>query len=453
MDIPRIHKFLASGTVFDAQGSKETYYISSCHDDKYIYFLLDNTGLVVRYDFFQETQNVIHSVISEPNIEINSIILKDNKLYGFPGTKVANFDNNTVLYIQNNQLITNTFNFDNKVVLLQSRSPLIDFIIKDNYDYLILHDKTKISCFNKNRILQYKLDINTISELSGTGCMLLAIDIVSEYTNAGYKTYPIIFGINNTNSFFGKIDEINQTIVNVTLVDKIDNTLPKKFCLTNYTYLREKYLSPEIAFRLRFKNELNNQNIIEVSLPVSTAMFSTGKHHFIFQVSTREGVVNLFVDDKLIANALLPSGQFTLQDIITDNILAGCTGFYNGDTLAKYLNQNKYYFINGAKISKFRIYNKFLDSNEIQFLLLNNEKIEDLIASIPADQRNNIETLSRLFKVQQPGRKSNNINININNSKILDKDIQNELINIINEKIEAILPVNTKINNISFNEY
>jgi hypothetical protein len=76
--------------------------------------------------------------------------------------------------------------------------------------------------------------------------------------------------------------------------------------------------------------------------------------------------------------------------------------------------------------------------------------MDDLVASLPCDQRNELDGIERQFKLDTSGNKSNNINILIKNSKITNPVLQNKFKELISERIKKIIPITTKINNIEF---
>ena len=121
--------------------------------------------------------------------------------------------------------------------------------------------------------------------------------------------------------------------------------------------------------------------------------------------------------------------------------------------LPEYLNQKHNYFIDGVKIKQFKLFNKSLTDDQVRFLAFNNIQMSDLIGSVPADQRNAIDSIDRQFKLSVPGNKSNSINIKIKNCNIESNTILNNLKAVIREKLKDVLPVNVNINDISFNQF
>jgi hypothetical protein len=76
--------------------------------------------------------------------------------------------------------------------------------------------------------------------------------------------------------------------------------------------------------------------------------------------------------------------------------------------------------------------------------------MNDLVVSLPCDQRNELDGIERQFKLDTTGNKSNKVNIIIKNSKITNSILQEEMKKIIFNKIKKVLPVTITINNIEF---
>ena len=79
--------------------------------------------------------------------------------------------------------------------------------------------------------------------------------------------------------------------------------------------------------------------------------------------------------------------------------------------------------------------------------------MQDAVLSLPSDQRNELDQIERVFKLNVPANKSNNINILIKNSQINDTNIQDQLKVIIRDRLQQILPANVNINEITFKTY
>jgi hypothetical protein len=345
--------------------------------------------------------------------------------------------------------------------------------VDDDFNYYVLHSSNYISKYNKDRALIYSFSVRNIANSvfynagvsTNASIELIKIDYVREYTLSGLSAYPIILGsISNTgNMFLMKIDEtaLSASYVNF-LKDHNNNFLsgsyipfgnPNKvnYNLTNYEFLKNKYnIRNQFIFKIILKNIYNNKDIFKLEIPISTDKFSTEKHHFAFRMDSINGIISIFQDGQLIKNEYVDAGRYVFQDVIYESMNFGNTYFGNRSSLDKYLNQSGYYFVKNLDVQQFKMYNKVLTDNEINFLVLNNLKVEDLVLSLPAGQRNGIDTILRQFKLDIGGAKSNKINLIIKNSGLTAPALQKKMSEIIMDRISKILPVNTQVLNIEY---
>ena len=467
---PLITKFNSNSVLYDSLGDVTQKYISMIYDHQYIYFLMDNTGGVIIYDTLTEeisSINLINKVT-----ENNSIVLHKNQLYGFNGYNAKKFVNDTVLYIKdNNKLIQESYNREINVTHLYSSTQIRDFMIDEDMNYYVIHNKNTISKFTKDRILLYTTTINAYNSalssllVSDNVIDILKIDMIREYTDNGVKSYPIILGrvqneilnIRSGELFLAKFDETTQSISYAAFAGLTGEYIPYgnvkriNYNLTNYDYLRNTYSNDNILnFRVTLKNVYNNKDKKVINIPINTHLFKSESHHFAFRFDGMNGIISVFCDGKEIQSVNIEKGKYIFQDILNESISVGNTYFYNNITLDKYLNQPNYYFVNNSSIKHFKMYKKALTNNEIDFHIHYNNGVQDLIISLPCDQRNELDGIERQFRLDTTGNKSNKVNIIVKNSQLTNESLQNKLKLIIEEKLKKTLPITTVINNIEF---
>ena len=282
---------------------------------------------------------------------------------------------------------------------------------------------------------------------------------MSEYTSAGKVTYPIVLGSTDTQQLFlARLDELSATVTYAKMIPAsgypylFGDDYRLNYNLTNYNNLVQKYakIKNTLTFKLTLKNIYNNRDIHRVSMPIDISKFTTGSHHFAFRLDTVNGVVSIFVDGKVLKEAQIPKADFTFQDIAYDSMCLGTTYFSNNLTLPQKLNQPDRYMINNCRIKQFKMYDKALDNNSLRYLTYNNSSMGNLMVSLPCGQRNEIEQIERIFSFNVPGSKSNSINVVIKNSDVNNADIQNQIKDVVVERLKKVLPATTKINQITF---
>lgn len=471
--IPLVTKFNSNSVLYDSIGESTESYISISYENEYIYFLKDNTGYTERFNTITEEISPVTINMPISGGSIYSVMTYRNEVYGFNGYDVKRFVNDTVLYVSNNNLLIQE-SFDRKLKLthLSSSTEIRDFILDDDMNYYVIHNTNRISKFNKDRILLYTTTItptnsafNQLFILPDNKIDLLKLDIVREYTNNGLSSYPIILGrvqneLKNVRSgelFLAKFDENSKSVNYVGLVGLTGNYIPYgnkyrvNYNLTNYDYLRNKYTEKNtLTFKAILKNVYNNKDKVVIEIPISTYLFKSEYHHIAFRMDGINGFISVFCDGKEIKTVDIPKGMYIFQDMLTDSISIGNTYFHNNFTLDKYLKQPNYYFIDNSKIKQFKLYKKALSNNEIDFNLYHGIDMKDLIVSLPCNQRNELDSIERQFKLDTTGNKSNKINIIIKNSQITNENLQNEFKTFITEKLKKTLPITTTINNIEF---
>lgn len=471
--IPLITKFKSSVALYDSLGDITNSYISITYDKNYIYFLKDTSGNVLIYNTITEEISSTTIITSD---NLYSILKYNDTLYGFNGYDAKPFVEDTVLYVKdNNKLVQESYNKDAYVVHLSSSSEIRDFMIDDDKNYYVLHNKNNISKFSKDRIKKYTFSVtpavssifNSLSVMPNDEIELLKIDYVREYTNNGLSAYPLILGkIKNgtgnnilapSQMFLGKIDENTQTVFEAAFIPLVADYYGYgdirriNYNLTNYEYLKNNYQKKDqLIFKVVLQNIFNNKDLIRLEIPINIYLFKSEKHHFAFRMDGIKGTISVFVDGKEIQTITIQKGRYIFQDIFTDSMNVGRTYFNNNISLSEYLNQSNYYYTDNLTLKRFKIYNKALTNNEIEFEMLNGTDIQDLVVSLPCDQRNELDGIERQFKLDSTGNKSNKINLIIKNSQITNTILQNRLKDIISEKLKKVLPITTTINNIEF---
>jgi hypothetical protein len=99
------------------------------------------------------------------------------------------------------------------------------------------------------------------------------------------------------------------------------------------------------------------------------------------------------------------------------------------------------------------LYDRPLGDDEILGLNIFDTLINDLVLSIPAGQRNNIEEIERYFKFRTKDSSSKKVNIYVKNTGIINADMQNNIKNLIMQESASILPLGVNINDIQFLDF
>jgi hypothetical protein len=223
--------------------------------------------------------------------------------------------------------------------------------------------------------------------------------------------------------------------------------------LTNFNYFKQIKTFSELDFRITLTNYLSSEDIVTKSIKIKATDIDKGYHTFTYRCDSLKGKIELFVNGSLYGSEEVQPAKYFIQDSFNDKIYVGSAGFYNSQDLATYLNQPGYYFIRNLKLRNFIIYNRAITNDEVYALNLYGESINDLILSIPAGQRNNLEEIERYFKFAPVAASSKKINIYIKNSSITEEGMQNNIKNLILSEARSALPVGATINDIQFIDF
>ena len=158
--------------------------------------------------------------------------------------------------------------------------------------------------------------------------------------------------------------------------------------------------------------------------------------------------MELYVNSKLYATTDFNAGKYAIDNVLGTGSYIGTVSTPYYLTLANRLVQPKKYFIKNAKIKGFKLYNKTMTFYDI--LAHYNYHFEDknLIWSYPIGQRTYIDTIDKLMKFNYPEKVTNKYKVEIENTNITDKKLQDKLKDKIREELKKITPYYDDLQNI-----
>ena len=436
-------------------------YVSYCISGDYIYLLKSKvTGLAIKihkntFDYSTIQCSKIKSWEDNSNIDYiyNGIFVYNEVLYGIPGDSIRYLDKHNIFYlVQGKNLIKHNLKEDKFESYIQSKTKIADFCIGPSNTINLLHENSKVSTFTLNRTLLNNFNLSSFSGfLSGVG-----INSINEYTQSG-KTSDILvtyIDSNNQVNFKRTIDVLPyNTGLSGLQVYNYNSNRPVRYNITNFNYLKSIDEYEGLKFNLTLTNFLSSTDILDISIPFDINSIDRGYHTFLFRFDPIQGNITLFVDGKVYDNISIPPGKYGIQDIFSDDLFVGTAGFYNGVDLATYLRQPGYYYLNNSNVKNLFIYDRPLRDSEVDILNIHEKSIDELVLSIPAGMRNNIEEIERYFKYSGVHASSKKIDIYVKNSNIKDVSIRNEIKQLINNEVYKVLPVGAVINNIHFIDF
>lgn len=436
-------------------------YINYYQNENSIYFLMNTSGTT-----YQVNKNNLESILIQVNLHprfdyftssVEAIAEYNGVLYGIPGQEVKYIDNESVYYMKNNETIVKINLKTGKLdqFLSSASKNIIDFTVDSNGNLVVVYNINKIVVLDKARNILQQSDY---SGLIGAGSSFVNVDVVRQYTLNGLEEFYIYTYLDANNNLFSINSKIPEP-VNIGLKGKPNNyfyyvpyQVRNKSFLTNFNLYNQFDNSNGLNFKLTLTNYLSSEDIVTKQIKFNYSNLDKGAHTFTYRFDSLQGNISLFVDGELYQNLTVQPGKYQLQNIFADDIFVGSTGFYNGVDLATYLNQTGYYFINELSVRNLLIYNRALLDSEITALNLYGEQINDIVLSVPASQRNNLEEIERYFKFE-PVTSSKKVNIYIKNANINNIDLKNNIKNLVLSEVSKYIPVGVSINDVEFVDF
>jgi len=441
-------------------------YINYFYDGQFLYFVQPTTVLdVVKVN--KNTLEVVDILTSIPyetsyvldpllyNVK-NSIVVYDNVIRNLPTYEVKFFTPDIVYYILGRGLVKHDLRIDKVDYVMTSRSVIIDFVVDENYIYII-HNTNKLSIYTHT--LDLVTSFNTADNITDLQ-ELISVDIINQFpsVNSSAPSRDIVLVYLNKAGNIGLYTPSNSTTTDTKLKGYQRNTnngsrLQTGYVATNFSYFNQFNYKKSIDFNLTLTNYLSTEDIQQKNISFDYTTLDKGYHTFTYRFDPIQGNITLFVDGEKYTNLTVQPGKYAIQDILNDNFYAGTAGFYNNTDLATYLNQPGYYYLNNTQLKNVFIYDRPLSDDEILSLNIYDTPINDLVLSIPAGQRNNIEEIVQYFKFRVKDSSSKKINVYIKNSGITDKTMKSSIKNLILQEASSLLPVGVNINDIQFVDF
>ena len=311
----------------------------------------------------------------------------------------------------------------------------IELLISTNSDilssvqYKKIFDKKSDLVFEPNQNYKYsRIDDSTFSSLS------------SQFKMIDPKTNPNYFkSINQSGeltlgfSFDG--DDSDWVVESDRNNIESGLTIEKKGYQIIITY--DVYDSTTFNYDTTESSWIRNSKIVDIE-PLKSNFVSIG-------INTKTKQSYFFVNNNIEYVFDLPQYQLYIKNLLYGDFFV----YYDNNKIK--LNEGSYG----------KIYNIFVSDtcipanlNSIIFLIYNNRNIDTITITLPCGMKNsndNIELLNCIGGVST--FKSNYINIDIDNLNISDTNILNGLSQNIKDNVVNILPANSNIKNINFNNY
>lgn len=436
-------------------------YIGYHQEDEYIDFI-DTRGIVQRLN----VQSLEAQTISTAELNVykdefclyDNVIIKDGVDYKLPGAKTRWEDDDTIFYIVGDYVVKHDLRRGPEAFLKSSTS-ISDINIADN----------TISIASENRLYQYNtsgvfgLSANIASAVTDANTQplsagsIITIDYVNQYISGNQNFYTTLLCKSDNNDLYmvtGIGDQLSASKLvgaEAGSVVKADNNT-KNVSITNYNTLNRMFDADSLDFKLTLQNYLDSQDYLTKTISFNKDNLLTGYHNFTFRFDSIQGNMTLYIDGNLYENLNLSPGKYKIQDIFKDELFIGTAGFQDGLDLATYLRQPEYFYTKDMEIKNLFIYDRAISTTLVYALYLLEQKVDDIVLSLPAGQRVNKTQIERYFKFGR-NNSSNSIDIVIKDLTITDEDVLSQIKTSILSEASSILPIGTTINDIKFINY
>lgn len=401
----------------------DTNYDNSIFIKHVVYFNDCLYGLPYEYYSFTERKNIIlGSRLSKVNLH-----------------QIEEIDITSYKELKNDMINDN--------ILFSSYGNILNLSYCQNGNFAILRfnnnsEQNELLLFDKTKKLRLTVDLSKYEEIMGLDTIIINninyIILFVKYFDEEEQKYfyqqlafDENFGLNTTYVYY-IIDKEIEKVINYSEILKISTKNNINFILS-----------------LPIKNALIERYVY--SLDISKII--PNWYNFRIIVDLNKGIFEVYQDNILLTPShSVDINEYTYNDknIFNYPLIIGTCPYKNGILLSEFLKLDKEYFRSSVKLKNISLYSKILKYFERQSLLLNDVKIHPLTFTLPAGQKNNLDEIIRFFKYNPPGNMSNNIRINIQNSKVTNIIEQRSLAKDILSKINKELAIPVNISEINF---
>lgn len=218
----------------------------------------------------------------------------------------------------------------------------------------------------------------------------------------------------------------------------------------NQSIMSNLNTEPSYTFKLKLVNAVNLRDSLILNISILADYLTLGFQHFVIQLDTIKGLYTVFLNGVKFRELTFTPGKYIFSRLFKNNIVVGTTSFYSGIPYNIFYRDDDILYIDDLVLEKIRLFDKVLTLDDVKYLYFEKYPPGDLLVDLDIGKRNYIDVVSRIFKHKKPGFKTNILNININDSLIEDKELQDYYNILIQESLEQIIPASTKINNIAW---
>ena len=399
-----------------------------------------------------DNNSVITIDSSDLIIRNNMVIDAYEKVYTFNGYNPV-LKGTSIYYkdLNSRKILRYSVSDETLKTYINSLSTIISFNFNQLDETVILYNDfvdiyDELGNFKERKAI--KTDFESISS-----CNL----IVQDLCNDKYQTSVHFIDEKGVNYLYNLNDDSYKSIEkNNSLYNNLSSFLfpEKSYDMSNYNYVQgivdNKFPLPSYNFKIKLFNQLNSEDVRFLNIVVLGETLDVGTHHFCVSLDTLEGYFTLFVDGKVYSTVTFPAKKYSLLNIFSNGFTVGSTPFYNNIDFFDFYKKDIIKNTDDLKIEKFKFFTNTINSDEAKLLYYEKYPPKSIKVNIETGERNYLETITRTFKHKMQGSKSNLINLHINNSLMVDRDVQKLYESIILRELKQYLPSNVRVNKIDW---
>lgn len=446
-------------TVQNGSKDNEIFY---CNYGNYAFILVSNKWYRLDIDTLEykaqssltDTYNTFY--VGPYNEPMKSIVVKDTNVYLLSGYRGKILDNEIYYF---NFPFLNYYDIETGDVKTRVEGYIIDYCFDSNKNLFLLNNDSDITVINDLDIITTTEKLSNITGID-QGNYSCLIDVVDEWYGGKHITndLSIISLSSNTYDSFPVYSRVSNNLLSSTSVVQTDRQYLQPFenfisneNINNYNYNYNNYDNGEnLSAKIKLKNEYDTQTYETATVKIPLSSISAGWHNITITFDTIEGLFNLLIDGSVVDTYTFSPGKYSFGTVFDNSLYVGTEPAYGNNKLNDLLKDYNYYNYGLFKLKDFYMYNKALYLYEIANIVRTKYNVQDVIFELPTGKRSYVENISKFFKNKLPGRKSNLINLGIQDTNITEKSLKNILSKEIRGSIQKALPANTKLKDIKW---
>jgi hypothetical protein len=382
--------------------------------------------------------------------DISSILVKDDNVYVLSGSNPKLYGSEAYFYNYPNLFY---YNIDTREFGIKVEANIQDYTFDINGTIYILHDSTTITSIDTSDIITFSDKLSSVTNFEYSYGK--SIDLIDEfYNNLKIDNYLSIVSLSSNNTDGLPIytrtnveftNSTNNIIGDIVTLSNYNNN----YNINNYDYLRNNYdEGNNIQAKIKLPNIYDTQTYETATVMYPLSNISPGYHNITITFDSVNGMLNMIVDGKSVSIYGFNPSKYSYGRLLENSMYVGTEPGYGNDKLNDDLYDVNYYNYGKFEIKNMYMYNKSLYLYDIANIIRSRYDIQDMLFELPTGKRSYVENISKFFMHKLPGRKSNLINIGLQDTSISHDDLRQDIDNEIVASIKTVLPGNTNLNKI-----